>query len=212
MHHISAIGRGRGARRAISALRVRASRARTLTKTLPTLTRSRPSQMPRWHRVFSWRRHPYPSSALAGPTGLPSGALTVTLSTDDLAVPWEQPLARAMPRPGWLILIVSGGESQACKRKDRCAIIDLLTVRSISFRRSDRSLNVIGIGAILGRMLPSENAPAAVGMGEPLLLCDQLLYRRTGGVALNESSLVIEALERCQLFLTSELRVFDRRL
>jgi hypothetical protein len=61
-------------------------------------------------------------------------------------------------------------------------------------------------------MLPSENAPAAVGMREPLLLRDQLLYRGTGGVALDESSLVVEALERCQLFLTRELRALDRRL
>jgi hypothetical protein len=42
--------------------------------------------------------------------------------------------------------------------------------------------------------------------------CDQLLYRRTGGVALDESSRVVEALERGQLFLTSELRALDRRL
>ena len=60
-------------------------------------------------------------------------------------------------------------------------------------------------------MLPSENAPAAVGMREPLLLCDQLFYRGTGGVAFDESSLVVEALERCQLFLTPELRALDRR-
>jgi hypothetical protein len=46
----------------------------------------------------------------------------------------------------------------------------------------------------------------------PSLLCDQLLYRRTGGVALDESSLVVEALERGQLFLTFELRALDRRL
>ena len=90
-----------------------------------------------------------------------------------------------------------------------------LPVRSISFRRSGRSPSghrVIGVGAILGRKLPSENAPAAVGMGEPSLLCYQLLYRRTGGVALDESSLVVEAFERSQLFPAAELRALDRRL
>jgi len=45
-------------------------------------------------------------------------------------------------------------------------------------------------------MLPSKNAPASIGMGEPSLLCNQLFYRRTGGVALDESSLVVEAFER----------------
>ena len=49
-------------------------------------------------------------------------------------------------------------------------------------------------------------------MGEPSLLCYQLLYRRTGGVALDESSLVVEAFERGQLFPAAELRALDRRL
>ena len=66
--------------------------------------------------------------------------------------------------------------------------------------------------AIPGGKLPSENAPASIGMGEPSLLCDQLLYRTARGVALDESSLVVEPLQRGLLFLTSELRALDRRL
>jgi hypothetical protein len=37
----------------------------------------------------------------------------------------------------------------------------------------------IGGGAILGRKLPSENAPAFIGMRETSFFCHQRVYRRT---------------------------------
>jgi hypothetical protein len=62
-----------------------------------------------------------------------------------------------------------------------------------------------------GRTLPSENAPAAEGMRELSLLRDQLFDRRIRGLALDISRLLVEPLQRGQLFLTTKLRALDSR-
>ena len=152
-----------------------------MTETLPSLTRSRPSQTPSVAvaqiaiacrgddiRTLVGARWP---DRLAEPLG----ALMVTLSTGDLAALEraakgaaagtryaEARMAHDSERRR-----VSSLQEEGPLRTNRSLDPASTTIRSISFRRSGRSLNVIGIGAILGRMLPSENAPAAVGMGEP---------------------------------------------
>ena len=65
-------------------------------------------------------------------------------------------------------------------------------------------------GAIPGRKLPSENAPACIGMGETSFFCNQRFHKRAWRMAIDEPSLVVEPLQRGELFLPSEPRVSYR--
>lgn len=61
--------------------------------------------------------------------------------------------------------------------------------------------------AIPGGELPSENAPACIGIGETSFFCNQCFHRR---LAFDEPSLVVKPLERGEFILPSELRVSYR--
>ncbi len=142
MHHISAIGRERGAQDDYCASRPRFQGEylelnRAPVDAIKTIADAKGVTVAQIATAWVLSRGddmlPHVGACCADRRAEPLGALTVTLSTDDLAA-----LERAVPKgtaararyaeAQIAHLDSGGGKSQACNGKHRCAPIDLLTL------------------------------------------------------------------------------------